>query len=86
MVFPCGHLLCCNRMVSLVEMSSPLLAISQHKRIMCPTCRHCTYLGKISNVDDGHGEKSSGETINIFQDGDRSELTIYVRGSFSTKM
>lgn len=86
MVFPCGHLLCCNCMVSLVEMPSPLSAISQRKRIMCPTCRHCTDFGNIAYVDDGHGEKSYGETINKFQDGDRSELSISVRGSFGTKM
>lgn len=86
MVFPCGHLLCCNCMVSLVEMPSPLPAISQRKRIMCPTCRHCTDFGNIAYVDDGHGEKSCGETISKFQDGEQSELSISVRGSFGTKM
>lgn len=86
MVFPCGHLLCCNCMVSLVEMPSPFPSISHRKRIMCPTCRHCTDFGNIAYVDDGHGEKSYGETISKFQDGERSELSITVQGSFGTKI
>ena len=73
-------------MVSLVEMPSPFPSISHRKRIMCPICRHCTYFGNIAYVDDGHGEKSYGETISKFQDGERSELSITVQGSFGTKV
>ena len=54
----------------------------QSKWVMCPTCRQHTDYGNIAFVDDRHN-KSCNST---FQDGENTEASITVQGSYSTKV
>ncbi|XP_057849243.2 uncharacterized protein LOC131060147 isoform X2 [Cryptomeria japonica] len=87
MVFPCGHQLCCKCMVTMVDVPSPLSTIPQRKKIVCPTCRYQTDFINIAYADDDSSRNFIAERkINELQDGERSESSFTVQGSFGTKM
>lgn len=62
----------------------------QRKWVMCPTCRQRTEFGNIAFADDRHnnlynsGERGTSELHNL--QGDDTEASIIVRGSYGTKV
>ncbi|KAL3834738.1 hypothetical protein ACJIZ3_009474 [Penstemon smallii] len=79
MVFQCGHVTCCKCLIALTEKRLlPSGKFHDINRVMCPTCRQPTDFGNIALADDRRNE-SCGTC-------DKSEDSITVQGSYSTKI
>ncbi|KAL2227323.1 UNVERIFIED_CONTAM: E3 ubiquitin-protein ligase SHPRH [Sesamum indicum] len=79
MVFQCGHVTCCKCLFAMTERARiPPGKFHNNDRIICPTCRRPTDFGNIALADDRQNE-SCGTY-------DRSESSIIVQGSYSTKI
>ncbi|KAK4433468.1 E3 ubiquitin-protein ligase SHPRH, partial [Sesamum alatum] len=79
MVFQCGHVTCCKCLFAMTERTLiPPGRFHSSDRIICPTCRRPTDFGSIALADDR--QNASCGTY------DRSEASIIVQGSYSTKI
>ncbi|XP_024403200.1 uncharacterized protein [Physcomitrium patens] len=85
MVLPCGHVLCCKCMLSLVERST--LPQSQ-KKINCPSCRRRTNVSEVAYVVNTHEKEGLDPTIAHFQGGEKEDVDFAssVKGSYGTKL
>ncbi|KAM7494701.1 hypothetical protein LguiB_029310 [Lonicera macranthoides] len=82
MVFQCGHVTCCKCLFAMTERREVHQGRFQSKWVMCPTCRQHTDYGNIAFVDDRHNKSCNS----MFQDGENTEDSIIVQGSYSTKI
>ncbi|KAG8380997.1 hypothetical protein BUALT_Bualt06G0075000 [Buddleja alternifolia] len=80
MVFQCGHLTCCKCLFAMTERRSipPGKFHNNSNRVICPTCRQPTDFGNIAFADD-----KQNQSCGTF---DKSEASIIVQGSYSTKI
>ncbi|KAL0303988.1 UNVERIFIED_CONTAM: E3 ubiquitin-protein ligase SHPRH [Sesamum radiatum] len=79
MVFQCGHVTCCKCLFAMTERTLiPPGKFHNSDRIICPTCRRPTDFGNIALADDRQNESCGSY--------DRSEASIIVQGSYSTKI
>ncbi|KAL0298265.1 UNVERIFIED_CONTAM: E3 ubiquitin-protein ligase SHPRH [Sesamum radiatum] len=79
MVFQCGHVTCCKCLFAMTERTLiPPGKFHNSDRIICPTCRRPTDFGNIALADDRQNESCCTY--------DRSEASIIVQGSYSTKI
>ncbi|PIN24826.1 DEAD box-containing helicase-like transcription factor/DNA repair protein [Handroanthus impetiginosus] len=80
MVFQCGHVTCCKCLFSMTErrLVTPGKFHDNNNRVVCPTCRQHTDFRNIAFVDDRQDEPGTSY--------DKSEASITVQGSYSTKI
>ncbi|KAL7107476.1 hypothetical protein ACP275_06G057200 [Erythranthe tilingii] len=76
MVFQCGHVTCCKCLLAMTERR--LIQPRKYDRMMCPTCRQPTGFGNIALADDRQNESCCTY--------DKSEASMTVQGSYSTKI
>ncbi|KAL6530383.1 hypothetical protein OROHE_014736 [Orobanche hederae] len=75
MVFQCGHFMCCKCFFAMTERRSKY---HNNNLVICPTCRQASDFGNISFADDRQNEPRGTY--------DKSEASITVQGSYSTKI
>ncbi|KAL2526855.1 zinc ion binding [Abeliophyllum distichum] len=82
MVFQCGHMTCCKCLFAMTEQRLIQHGKSYSNWVMCPTCRQHTDFGNIAYADDSQNE-SCDYSVHAC---DKSEASIPVQGSYSTKI
>lgn len=87
MVFQCGHVTCCKSgFVEMTEQLTVSYGKSQGKWVHCPTCRQRTDFGNIAFIDDRQNKSGDHDIPIKFQDHDKSEICLQVKGSYGTKI
>ncbi|XP_073020785.1 uncharacterized protein [Primulina eburnea] len=78
MVFQCGHVTCCKCLFAMTDQRLIEAGKFYNNMVRCPTCRQPTDFGNIAYADDRQNGKCG--------DCDKSEVSITVQGSYSTKI